>query len=1557
MATPRCRSRHSSLGHLHLSSGEIELYSRQDEIARRRHRLLSIRDQERRLAQQVTQRYRENLHKLQCSKRKRTQQQLNVERQALLTELDTKYKNSLQNVGTAQRYARLKLVELLEQAQNEEDKWAYNRQVAEKWRVMQAKEAQSHEEEGKMARRQQIQQKVERWRLASSKQRQQANARAQRDRHVAAQRAEDLKQIETLNKMQRSKDVILMPKLREKDVLSYQYSRIHCLAPTLNVKRPEPAVICHNLSHPTAIREKEEAKKFLDALDLKREQDRLIKKNQLDKAVERGKQASEKIVSKQQGKQAVEWLAMVDQMERRARGRTLGENVDNFHVRELGERDNPENMTEQKFAQLFELNGDSIELSEFSIETDDDQLVCGSRKGLNGDKVAAVGIDANITLKVPIVSDVDSVRDQVDAAKDDLHASDGQFDVSIESSSPAKSTENLKHEQLNDLKSANDTRERVGLGDYLSTSVKSQSEFYDSNGILGADDDDENVSNKSQARKQVKKVVDNMKANTAVGSLDTEVDQVDFVVRDVESEKSLVEQEGQYLQDGLHLRSSKPRIHRTERIPVISNAKLDQFVNLFEKVAAEICQSDQMSDRLSSASDGDREGSVKAVLISSKDSNKSLLSKSSIDAANHSTSSVNKAASVQNSDDNYHNSQHCAKEERENSFLDAVRICKGEESVHGDQDVDSSNNAIQAKYANDIDLKYSSSYRSDKHEELSESAESVYKKHEKLHSASINSIQSKEKPTIISTHINNDKLSSISRNSYAGNKSRNFAEHNNSDIPQSTDDTKSRHEQAVTSGAEEKSDNAQIIDGHNSPEMAMNEDEDSASDMSFNLSQKSLSRLDQVVNDKSKSLRQRYINQHIMSCSSSNSQTDEEREIVDNEDLSSSFGSNHVHSTVNYSSDPYRQQIKHYARRSSTSAVSIAQYSLPPSDSQSSFDDSFHRVHSESGDDSFVNELVPIFPTRTPSRTLHANQTAEAYDDQLVPQNMSNIQTKAQQTLERSRQYVNQNEPTTDRLAASATVRRVLKNDDAEHLEKRLSSFKGQNLSRSSDSDSDVSSVGPVYNNAQSRRQSTAKLNGHGRTIKCQDDGDGEQSSASGVSSLGFSVQLHLAAGISRSRQKGVKQDVSERQDNQYSDRMSANDSNAKVDNGFAQSFASDSSASMGSPLTNVTNMTSLVDKVLPLHLRVPAMIYGTKSMTKPPPPMLWSESSVSSSSNASESSDRVLHSTSEKMFLSSKASPSDSQCVSSSSPIHDARSSSNDEEKMSDESSLSSFDHHKNQVMLSTHISSRNTVLQLPPPPVGPVDMSQRPLSMQHSSKSQVSLVQQSNVWSADTHQLLPPSRPCNDMTQPPTPFQNFHIDSQSYISDDERKLDDSSNESNTSAKFSAERNNFSITSRSSRHVKKAERFVVPTNNSNVETKDENGKELSLAEAFKRRHPRFSHQVKRHRDEMKGHTKKLQDQVQTSKQPVVANHDTSDELPVEKRELLTRLTSGTRAKISSREMKDRSRRLYHQLPEVVERKRQEEVMRRRRERLDELREQEKERRFQHKQRRQQQLK
>ncbi|CAI5735993.1 unnamed protein product [Hyaloperonospora brassicae] len=65
MAIRSRRQRTNALGRIPLSAGEIELYSREDEMARRRSRLLTMRDEERRLAQQVTQRYRNNLQKLQ----------------------------------------------------------------------------------------------------------------------------------------------------------------------------------------------------------------------------------------------------------------------------------------------------------------------------------------------------------------------------------------------------------------------------------------------------------------------------------------------------------------------------------------------------------------------------------------------------------------------------------------------------------------------------------------------------------------------------------------------------------------------------------------------------------------------------------------------------------------------------------------------------------------------------------------------------------------------------------------------------------------------------------------------------------------------------------------------------------------------------------------------------------------------------------------------------------------------------------------------------------------------------------------------------------------------------------------------------------------------------------------------------------------------------------------------------------------------------------------------------------------------------------------------------
>ncbi|KAG6576372.1 uncharacterized protein IUM83_09021 [Phytophthora cinnamomi] len=178
---------------------------------------------------------------------------------------------------------------------------------------------------------------------------------------------------------------------------------------------------------------------------------------------------------------------------------------------------------------------------------------------------------------------------------------------------------------------------------------------------------------------------------------------------------------------------------------------------------------------------------------------------------------------------------------------------------------------------------------------------------------------------------------------------------------------------------------------------------------------------------------------------------------------------------------------------------------------------------------------------------------------------------------------------------------------------------------------------------------------------------------------------------------------------------------------------------------------------------------------------------------------------------------------------------------------------------------------------------------------------------------------------------------------------------------------------------MQKAAKIVIPVkkNNNDGDSDDDQGdKEISLAEAFQRRHPGFGRRAESYRDKLKRQRgrqqkpeqelKQQQNQHESESRPAATKRDSgataegarsrgaTDPLPPEKQQILDRLARGSRAKISNREMKERSRRLYHQLPEVVERKRQEEVMRRRRERLNELREQEKERRLQQKQRRQQ---
>ncbi|GMF52686.1 unnamed protein product [Phytophthora fragariaefolia] len=137
-------------------------------------------------------------------------------------------------------------------------------------------------------------------------------------------------------------------------------------------------------------------------MDRKRERQRVVVEGQQETAVERGKAALEQVASKQQGQQALEWLALVDKMERRARGQEIGGDDQCFDARgEDGGVDDPERRAERAFARMLGLDEDSVELSAFSIETGDERSVGGTDHELSDDdKVTDAGMDHQVKLKV-----------------------------------------------------------------------------------------------------------------------------------------------------------------------------------------------------------------------------------------------------------------------------------------------------------------------------------------------------------------------------------------------------------------------------------------------------------------------------------------------------------------------------------------------------------------------------------------------------------------------------------------------------------------------------------------------------------------------------------------------------------------------------------------------------------------------------------------------------------------------------------------------------------------------------------------------------------------------------------------------------------------------------------------------------------------------------------------------------------------------------------------------------------------------------------------------------
>ncbi|KAL3671262.1 hypothetical protein V7S43_003195 [Phytophthora oleae] len=1563
------RRRDASLGQIPLSSGEIELYSRQDEAARQRRRLLAVREQERRLAQQVTQRYRDNLQKLQRNKSRKTRKQLNAEQEKMLTELHIRYKNSLQSMGTAQRNARLKLLELMEQAQEEKEKWTYNRQITGKQRIKEAEEAQEEEEKVRTQRRRQVEQNMERLKVLSGQQRQQASARARKEQDVATQRAKDREEIERLRRMQSPEEVFVTPRPHEKDVLSYHFTRTHCLAtPNVEKERPVVTVIRHNRRHATAMRGEEEAEKYREEMDQKRERDRVIAEEQGEIAAQRGQGALGEITSKQQGQQALEWLALVDKMERRVRGQELGGedySLDTWDVG--GELDDPERMAERAFAQLLGLGDDSADLSVFSIETDDDQSVGlgdTDRDNSDGDKVTDV--ENRVKLKAakrrkPFAS-LDEVGDRRPTTDAEDEEAEGFTPVKPQK---AATFGDLQREELEKWSKANARGKSAhpGVGRPLKPAVK----YEDNLGKTGTNlvNDGGNRVNKSPDRQQLQSASREIGANTVTSNdrsrgryekerpegTDSEEDESDHSADRLRQDDISIGQLENRLQQVLDLRLSRPEeaqplvvdTSEGDRASLSSGSDVGERVSQPDDVTAGDSRNIRPSGGFSNIGDSSRKANGSFVSEAFKESNlPSFPATPEIAASSvrYSSSSVD-GGSVEHADilaqSEYHEgSGHDSRvavpmdqdDDRRSSKGDALPIYRGEEPKERVRD-DYADVSVEAdgqpSIAGDTRLSYSTASSRSRYYGEHEHNEAGHG--EDIHLPGLRgqpAVVAQSKPEAAA--FDRETASPDLQDHGARRMSRHSAEEMDPSLLGSRDtgsgqgliDERDEHLSSGRTNQEfhdaEAGVQDKLFDG-----ISIDEDQQSVSESSFAPSQMSLSRLDEVANARAKMLRQQYIDQNMMSFSFSEGDSDDEGEAGERR------------STIDHANsdpyDPYRQQIDHQARRSSTSAVSVAQYSLPPSDTQSSFDDSLDRLHPGHGDDSFVNELVPMFPKRglppPPHVVEEDNRAVKEYDVQLDAPKMSRMLTsERRRSFGRSRQHVVRYDPKSD------PTERSRPSVGAGTSSERSFSSSERSLSTPSSSEIDAESVHAKVEKSpdrqpvskQARAASAVDNDDVQRTIQAHAAEDSEidnRSDVSGVSSLGFAVKLNMVAGTTRRRQGEAP----------IGDRQGRNQNvDDELDKQSERSFSSDSSMSMDAHFKYLANMTSAVGKSLPLHLRIPAMVYGKKDMTKPPAPMAWSASSIASSSEADPDESlerRSVH----------QSSMSESQHGS--------------ETSGGSSGSKSTGESRTKRLAID---SIKDQVSKLLPSPMRPQDMSRPPPPMQifsrHLDESQASSEQSDD----GRHQLPPPPLASLNMSQPP-PRRSFHDTNDSRSSSEENSGDTRRSWAQEERKH--DDSSASDSSFSSSTMKKAARIEIPVTKRDTE-------EISLAEAFQRRHPGFNRRLESHRDklkrqrEMQQQEKPIAVKLDTAKPSSPRGRSTADDLPPEKHTLLDRLASGSRAKISSREMKERSRRLYHQLPEVVERKRQEEVMRRRRERLNELREQEKARRLEQKERREQ---
>ncbi|DBA01127.1 TPA: hypothetical protein N0F65_001755, partial [Lagenidium giganteum] len=369
-----------SLGHVPLSGDQVAFLARKDDDARRRERLRQVRLHEKRVAQEVTARYRENLQRLQSEKRQAAHAQQRVQHELLLSDLHRKYQYCLQNMGAAQRNARKKLGELMEQAQAEKTKWVFNRDVVHQ-RYDYARDEDKLTEALRCARRKEVEANLRRLQELSQRQRVAASERARMEE--ARKVATEQERVRTLNEYRQAteQEVFTAVRPHRDDIDAYQFTRVHSapLAATTATRwsgsvRPEVRVIRHNPQHPNATKATTDAMVHRDCVDHLQEEKRRQKEKESEVATARGRHALSQIEADKQGSHVMEWLSQLDEADRieRLRQYENAQFVQHETVKET------EGELEESFAQMFGVDDHSstgqrsverVMLGEFSVAT------------------------------------------------------------------------------------------------------------------------------------------------------------------------------------------------------------------------------------------------------------------------------------------------------------------------------------------------------------------------------------------------------------------------------------------------------------------------------------------------------------------------------------------------------------------------------------------------------------------------------------------------------------------------------------------------------------------------------------------------------------------------------------------------------------------------------------------------------------------------------------------------------------------------------------------------------------------------------------------------------------------------------------------------------------------------------------------------------------------------------------------------------------------------------------------------------------------------------------